>query len=46
MKISGVLKRNLHDVYDVDGGGDLSSTKSERLSMGDGIPLLVPKVEK
>ncbi|CAI9297690.1 unnamed protein product [Lactuca saligna] len=46
MKISGDLKRNLHDVYDVDGGGDLSSTKSKRLSMGDGIPLLVPKVEK
>nr|KAJ0227698.1 hypothetical protein LSAT_V11C100012210 [Lactuca sativa] len=46
MKISGVLKRNLHDVYDVDGGGDLSSTKSKRLSMGDENPLLVPKVEK
>nr|KAJ0224563.1 hypothetical protein LSAT_V11C100049780 [Lactuca sativa] len=46
MKIYGDLKRNLHDVYDVDGGGDLSSTKSKRLSMGDGNPLLVPKVEK
>ncbi|CAH1435945.1 unnamed protein product [Lactuca virosa] len=46
MKISGDLKRNLHDIYDVDGGGDLSSTKSKRISMGEGNPLLVPKVEK
>ncbi|CAH1428835.1 unnamed protein product [Lactuca virosa] len=46
MKISGDLKRNLHDIYDVDGGFDFSSTKSKRKSMGEGNPLLVPKVEK
>ncbi|CAH1424228.1 unnamed protein product [Lactuca virosa] len=46
MKISSDLKRNLHDIYDVDCGGDLSSTKSKRKSIGEGNPLLVPKVEK
>ncbi|CAH1434000.1 unnamed protein product [Lactuca virosa] len=46
MKISSDLKRNLHDIYDVDSGIDFSSTKSKRKSMGDGNPLLVPKVEK
>nr|KAJ0190218.1 hypothetical protein LSAT_V11C800451070 [Lactuca sativa] len=46
MKISGDLKRNLHDIYGVDGGDDLSSTKSKRKSIGEGNPLLVPKVEK
>nr|KAJ0192198.1 hypothetical protein LSAT_V11C800411480 [Lactuca sativa] len=46
LKISVDLKRNLHDIYDVDGGGDLSSIKSKRKSMGEGNPLLVPKVEK
>ncbi|CAH1417941.1 unnamed protein product [Lactuca virosa] len=46
MKISTDLKRSLHDIYDVDSGIDFSSTKSKRKSMGDGNPLLVPKVEK
>ena len=46
MKISSDLKRNLHDIYDVDNGIDFSSTKSKIKSMGDGNPLLVPKVEK
>ncbi|CAH1453115.1 unnamed protein product [Lactuca virosa] len=46
MKISSDLKRNLHDIYDVDSGIDFSSTKSKRKSVGDGNPLLVPKVEK
>ncbi|CAI9264171.1 unnamed protein product [Lactuca saligna] len=46
LKISGDLKRNLHDIYDVDGRGDLSSIKSKRKSMGEVNPLLVPKVEK
>ncbi|CAH1424229.1 unnamed protein product [Lactuca virosa] len=46
MKISSDLKRNLHDIYNVDCGGDLSSTKSKRKSIGEGNPLLVPKVEK
>ncbi|CAH1428129.1 unnamed protein product [Lactuca virosa] len=46
MKISSDLKRNLHDIYDVDCGGDLSLTKSKRKSIGEGNPLLVPKVEK
>ncbi|CAI9264747.1 unnamed protein product [Lactuca saligna] len=45
MKISGGLKRDLHDIYD-GGGFDFSSTKSKRKSMGEGNSLLVPKVEK
>nr|KAJ0217659.1 hypothetical protein LSAT_V11C300140910 [Lactuca sativa] len=40
------LKRNIHDIYDVDGGGDLSSTKSKRKYIREGNPHLVPKVEK
>ncbi|CAH1431647.1 unnamed protein product [Lactuca virosa] len=46
LKISTDLKRNLHDIYDIDSGGDLSSTKSKRKSIGEGNTLLVPKVEK
>ncbi|CAI9280370.1 unnamed protein product [Lactuca saligna] len=46
LKISNYLTRNLHDIYDVDSGGDLSSTKSKRKSIGEGNTLLVPKVEK
>ncbi|CAH1447551.1 unnamed protein product [Lactuca virosa] len=46
LKIPTDLKRNLHDIYDVDYGGDLSSTKSKRKSIGEGNTLLVPKVEK
>ncbi|CAI9261842.1 unnamed protein product [Lactuca saligna] len=46
LKISTDLKRNLHDIYDVDSGGDLSSAKSKRKSIGEGNVLLVPKVEK
>ncbi|CAH1426301.1 unnamed protein product [Lactuca virosa] len=46
IKIATELKRNLHDIYDVDGGDDFSSTKSERKSIGEENPLLVPKVEK
>lgn len=32
------LKRNLHEVYDVE-----SATKPRRVSSGQNIPLLVPK---
>ncbi|CAH1447881.1 unnamed protein product [Lactuca virosa] len=46
VKTSTDLKRNLHDVYDVDDDGDASSTKSKRKSLGEETPLLVPKVEK
>ncbi|CAH1433050.1 unnamed protein product [Lactuca virosa] len=46
MKISSDLKRNLHDIYEVDCRGDLSLTKSKRKSIGEGNPLLVPKMEK
>nr|KAJ0223117.1 hypothetical protein LSAT_V11C200090850 [Lactuca sativa] len=48
LKISGDLKRNLHDIYDVDGGddGDANSIKSNRESLGEDTPVWVPKVEK
>ncbi|CAI9265393.1 unnamed protein product [Lactuca saligna] len=46
LKISTDLKRNLHDIYDVDCGGDMSSTKTKRNSIGEGNTLLVPKLEK
>ncbi|CAH1421415.1 unnamed protein product [Lactuca virosa] len=46
INIANDLKRNLYDVYDVDCGGDLSSTKFKRKSIGEENPLLVPKVEK
>nr|KAJ0190881.1 hypothetical protein LSAT_V11C800442120 [Lactuca sativa] len=42
-KISIDLKRNLQDIYDVDSGDDLSSTKAKRKSIGEETPLLVPK---
>ncbi|CAI9261692.1 unnamed protein product [Lactuca saligna] len=45
-KISTDLKRNLQDIYDVDSGDDLSSTKAKRKSIGEETPLLIPKVEK
>ncbi|CAI9259757.1 unnamed protein product [Lactuca saligna] len=45
-KISTDLKRNLQDIYDVNSGDDLSSTKAKRKSIGDETPLLIPKVEK
>nr|KAJ0204955.1 hypothetical protein LSAT_V11C500249260 [Lactuca sativa] len=46
MKISSDLKCNLHDIYDVDCGGDLISTKSKIKSTKEGNPLLIPTVEK
>ncbi|CAH1451560.1 unnamed protein product [Lactuca virosa] len=45
-KISGDLKRNLQEIYDVDSGDDLSSTKAKRKSTGEETPLLIPKLEK
>nr|KAJ0210260.1 hypothetical protein LSAT_V11C400157200 [Lactuca sativa] len=48
LKISGDLKRNLHDIYDVDGGeddGDANSIKSNTESFGEDTPVWVPKVE-
>ncbi|CAH1447969.1 unnamed protein product [Lactuca virosa] len=45
-KISTDLKRNLQEIYDVDSGDDLSSTKAKRKSIGEETPLLIPKLEK
>ncbi|CAI9266563.1 unnamed protein product [Lactuca saligna] len=45
-KISGDLKRNLQEIYDVDSGYDLSSTKAKRKSTAEETPLLIPKIEK
>ncbi|KAL7595794.1 hypothetical protein Lser_V15G29785 [Lactuca serriola] len=45
-KISGDLKRNLQEIYDVDSGDDLSSTKAKRKSTAEETPLLIPKMEK
>ncbi|CAH1452512.1 unnamed protein product [Lactuca virosa] len=45
-KISTDLKRNLQEIYDVDSGDDLSSTKTKRKSTGEETPLLIPKMEK
>ncbi|CAI9269025.1 unnamed protein product [Lactuca saligna] len=48
LKISGDLKRNLHDIYDVDGGeddGDANSIKSNMESFSKDTPVWVPKVE-
>ncbi|CAI9301137.1 unnamed protein product [Lactuca saligna] len=46
LKISGDLKRNLQEIYDVDSGYDLSSTKAKRKSTAEETPLLIPKIEK
>nr|KAJ0227692.1 hypothetical protein LSAT_V11C100006390 [Lactuca sativa] len=45
-KISCDLKRNLQEIYDVDSGYDLSSTKAKRISTAEETPLLIPKKEK
>ncbi|CAI9266359.1 unnamed protein product [Lactuca saligna] len=45
-KISGDLKCNLQEIYDVDSGYDLSSTKAKRKSTAEETPLLIPKIEK
>nr|KAJ0193698.1 hypothetical protein LSAT_V11C800412120 [Lactuca sativa] len=45
-KISTYLKRNLQEIYDVDSGDDLSSTKAKRKSIEEETPLLIPKMEK
>ncbi|CAI9266242.1 unnamed protein product [Lactuca saligna] len=45
-KISTDLKRNLQEIYDVDSGDDLSTTKAKRKSIGEETPLLIPKLEK
>nr|KAJ0219361.1 hypothetical protein LSAT_V11C300143210 [Lactuca sativa] len=45
-KISGDLKHNLQEIYDVDFGDDLSSTKAKRKSTAEETPLLIPKMEK
>ncbi|CAI9286587.1 unnamed protein product [Lactuca saligna] len=45
-KISGDLKRNLQEIYDVDSRYDLSSTKAKRKSTAEETPLLIPKIEK
>ncbi|CAI9285138.1 unnamed protein product [Lactuca saligna] len=45
-KILGDLKRNLQEIYDVDSGYDLSSTKAKRKSTAEETPLLIPKIEK
>nr|KAJ0213861.1 hypothetical protein LSAT_V11C400196780 [Lactuca sativa] len=46
MKISADLKRNLHDIYDVDCVDEFNSTKSKRKSIREDNPLLVRTVEK
>ncbi|XP_023736279.1 uncharacterized protein LOC111884188 [Lactuca sativa] len=45
-KILTDLKRNLQEIYDVDSGDDLSSTKAKRKSTGEETPVLIPKMEK
>ncbi|XP_052622518.1 uncharacterized protein LOC111893689 [Lactuca sativa] len=45
-KISCDLKCNLQEIYDVDSGYDLSSTKAKRISTAEETPLLIPKKEK
>nr|KAJ0214579.1 hypothetical protein LSAT_V11C400196770 [Lactuca sativa] len=46
MKISADLKRNLHDIYDVDCVDEFNSTKSKRKSIREDNPLLVRTMEK